>query len=97
MTHSTASSSPVTIRIPERLLRKIEARAAAAQMSRSAYILARLAGDEPEVSPALAALAQLIAIHATVQRSAAVNPEHMRTLTELVDRLSRLVHREFAR
>lgn len=97
MTRNAPDSTPVTIRVPARLLRKIETRAAAAQTSRSAYIVSRLSNDAPDSSPSLAALSRLIAIHALVERSNTVSADHLRELSELIDRLSLAAHHEFGR
>ena len=96
MTRPAPHSSPVTIRVPRQLLNKIETRAAAAQMSRSSYILSRLSGEALEISPPLAALSRLIAIHANVEKSGTVDAAQVNELADLVDRLSLAIRREFA-
>lgn len=95
MKSKAPDSSPVTIRIPDRLLRKIEKRAAAAQMTRSSYMVSLLEGQTPDDTPTLAVLSRLIAIHSIVKKTKAVDNDHLHELARLIDRLSLVIVREF--
>lgn len=95
VTRATSHTTPVTIRVPTRILEKIEARAAAAHTSRSAYIIGRLSHDALDTNPAVAALSRLIAIHALVEQNKTVSAASLRELSDLVIQLSLAARREF--
>jgi len=88
------STEPVTIRLHKSHVARLENEAAAAMMSRSAYIQSRLLGDEPQPCSRLAALAHLISIHAVIQRTGAIDAGQLDELRLLVLQLSRSAYDE---
>ena len=66
-------------------------------MSRSAYIAARLDGEEPKQYPALAALAHVIAIHDTVRTTGGLAGEQLAELRAILGAFARLAREEALR
>ena len=91
---ASAPTEPVTIRLHKSHIARLESEAAAAMMSRSAYVRARLLGHEPQPCPQLAALAQLISIHAIVERTGTTSEEQVGELKLLVLQLARSAYCE---
>lgn len=90
----SSSTEPVTIRLHKSHIARLENEAAAAMMSRAAYIQARLLDHEIQFCPQLSALAKLVSIHALVERAGATNDAQLDELKSLVLILARSAHVE---
>lgn len=90
----SAATDTVTIRMATDQIARLDQEAAAALMSRSAYIQARLGSDESESFPTLAALGEIIAIHQIAAKSDTITSEHLAELKRLVLQLTQSAHRE---
>lgn len=92
---TSSPTQPVTIRLLKSHIARLENEAAAAMMSRSAYIEARLIGNEqPHAYPHLSALAHLISIHATIERAGTINDDQLNEIKLLVLQLARSAYCE---
>lgn len=79
----------VPVRLPTQEIDRLETEAAAAHLSRSAYIALLLSGQRPpEYSAELAALAQIISVCATIKVSRSIEDHQMHDLKLLVRTLA---------
>ena len=84
----------VTIRMPVEKISRLKREAAGALMSTSAYVEALLDADEPEICAALAALADVIAIHETVVAHQTITSDQLHELKLLIVQLAQAAHRD---
>ena len=79
----SGASKSSGIRWPNLLRTKIENRATAARMCFSTYVIAKMSDEEPEFSPALAALGEITAIKEHLLAGGAPS-DHIARLERLV-------------
>ncbi|WP_225421509.1 hypothetical protein [Sphingomonas parva] len=82
------ATETVTIRLRVEIVRRLEARAAVACMSRSAFIGSLLDHEDPEEFLPLAALGRLIAIERMVRDGGEATPDLIAELGKLVRELT---------
>ncbi|MEA1015326.1 plasmid mobilization protein [Sphingosinicella sp. LY1275] len=88
---------PVTVRLTEDQVSLIERKAEAAGMSRSAYLVQRLSGEDLEQHPTLAALGRVIAIHETVRANGRTSADQLHELQSILAQFAQLARAEVLR
>jgi hypothetical protein len=91
---NSSRSKPITFRVSAKELKSIESRAAACLMTRSDYVRMTCMMQEPPRTPALAALAQVIAIRELVTAAPSKCLIHLPQLDEAVRMLCSAAHAE---